>query len=1256
MPKKSPVKVFLLFLSMTVLAGLVSPVEAAGQGLRRPATASGEAPRPMPESWWKLWDGQSGLDIKGDPRLRKLVEDIAIFDEDVENREAAQAALNVGTDDAIMTYLTIGADEARARAATRKKETAQRNRTAIEAMAGTGGPYFNGEVTRVLAGTDYDRDAFLAYGAEIAKARDDKTARDAKARADLLRSRVRMLVGVGGSEVQKAAQAALDAGTDAAIDEFLKAGYLVAAKKDAEAREAYLKELEERNKAAEQLSELAKRAARAAQARKNLVIAHGNGVHALQRAANAMVSASNEARHAAQILAANETSGAHSPDSFADAKREVARQLGYANDAAFAAKQAAASATIEANVLVEVDLPYGAQWSAMATGMENAARAAVGAVETAQHAIDATIATDGARDARDKAEKHAEQAHQWRLHAEEHARSAAQLAEAARLQAVAAQDALARARQARIDAEAAEQQAWAAAGRAHEARVNAEAEQHKAAAARQTAERERAIAADERAKTDKEAASARSHRGDAERLAGVAHEARVRADAQKVASDIAADAAEAEDRKAADIRAQAFAAEQNRQAAEARAQAMGVLEVQAKGTDHEKAAKDAATKARGDADAATTAAIGSRNAADAASGAAVNARIHATEAGRAAARARAAADQAKAAAAEADRWAAAAEYAAAEAHKYSEQANAKAAEATEAEVKAAEHARSAVQLAEQAAFEASQSLRAAERTRDEANAAAAESVSAATQAEMAIRAATAARASSNGITDPANTAITVVAPFTGADIDADFVVEVANQARQVGKEQAAAAETRAEEAKTAATAARKAADSAAAEVKPAFEAAAQAAASAAAAARSAADAQKAAADAATEGAAARASGERAQQADRQAGNDARAARTAANIANNDAVIAGKAADAAERDAVAANKAAKKAEDDAELARSAATQAETDAAAARDAARQAQENADRATKAADGIKDKAVEIQQAADRAEEQARRDEAERRRQVALQANGGNGLDLTEDELELVFYEGGDELVEEFQNANSTARRSIGDFFVEIGAEVLNDLLGIDDAKKCFGEGNVESCLWTVINIGDFLSILGKVTEVGAALIKVVRRIGPFLESVGVSKRVLEKTIDLLEKARGNPCYRRPVPRMLPDASGAGGSHAVKSATSSENPCIKWTKTSRPTFGHTFTVHQAGAKNTKKLIDRARAGTPQGQWLDDDAAVEFLKNAYRPGFQVTVVEIPKGLGQVIMPDGSMVSAGHALLVPALNGLYKTAYPYIPRG
>ncbi|MBT2472814.1 hypothetical protein J7E97_34440 [Streptomyces sp. ISL-66] len=107
-------------------------------------------------------------------------------------------------------------------------------------------------------------------------------------------------------------------------------------------------------------------------------------------------------------------------------------------------------------------------------------------------------------------------------------------------------------------------------------------------------------------------------------------------------------------------------------------------------------------------------------------------------------------------------------------------------------------------------------------------------------------------------------------------------------------------------------------------------------------------------------------------------------------------------------------------------------------------------------------------------------------------------------------------------------------------------------------------------------------------------------------------------------------------------------------NGCVNWASNSVKTWGHTFKTHGAGAKNTKALTDRARStGNQQGQWLDNDAAADFLKGLHVEGAGPRSVRIPDGMGQVIMPDGSIVQARSATVVPSPNGLYKTGFPII---
>jgi UDP-2,3-diacylglucosamine pyrophosphatase LpxH len=1131
--------VVLASLAASLVAGVIAVPPASAAPVRGSALTTAErtavkralkAMPAIPPLITEQWDGKTGVIDTGDPRLRQLVADIAELSEDVELREAATAAL-AGNADGVMQFLATGEGAARAKAAARKKEQAAKDKAEIQNMVATG-DHLKAEIKRVLAGTDHDRAAFLAYGARIARQRDEKVAKDDEERKQQLRARVTMIVAAApaGSQVRLEAQAALDGG-DSAIATFWATGYTAAAKKDAVARETYLANEAAKLKAAEALSDLAKRAERASKARAALLVAHGDGVRALQQAANAMASAANSARLAERLMRAPVSSGRAAE--LQKAKTEAARQVGYAQQAAQAAKAAAARATVEADVLVAVDLPYGADWALMAQGMSEAATAAVGAGQTAQHAIDAAIATDAAQTAQAKAEAHARQAEQWRKHAEEHAKAAAKLAAAAKVQAAAAKDAAARTKKAREAAEAAEKTAWAAAERTRQHRLNAEAEARIAAQQRTIAEQERANAAAHRANAEKQAAIARSARANAETQAGNAAGARKNADKADEAAGKADEKAWSEEGKAREARDAALQAERDEQTAKAIAQAKRAWVAQTESGAARDEAQRQADEADRQAGIAGGAARSARNSANTATGAAANARASATEANRAANRAWAAAQKAAAAAARADAAADKAEASAAEAHSARMQADAKAAEATAQEVKAARAADTAVRLAQEAANEAVQALWAADRTRDEANAATNEAVAASAQADIAVNAAAAARASSAGIADPGNTALAMVSPFTGADVDADFVAEVAKQALVIGEQQAAAAQTRADEAVKAAELAAAAAAKANAQVKPAYEAAAAAARSSAEAAKSAAEAKKYAAAAAVDGAAARSAAAGAAKADAQARADAAAARSAANAAANDAAIAGRSAAAARSDADAANTAASNAEADAKAARGAASAAEADAKAAEKAADSAQKHADSAAKAAESALQHAKEAQAAAERAEEADRKREQERR---AAAAKGDLGVPNPAEQAGILAGLTPEEQAE-FLRLTGEAGQTVLDFFKEHAWDLFLELSGAGDIMSCISDGNWVACLSALAGL------LGPIKGAKAlvTLGKLIPKLGKFLDRVNDARRRLE---DLSNRSKLTSC-------PIPPRSRAAAKSASVSVRSANPPCL---------------------------------------------------------------------------------------------------------
>jgi RHS repeat-associated protein len=94
--------------------------------------------------------------------------------------------------------------------------------------------------------------------------------------------------------------------------------------------------------------------------------------------------------------------------------------------------------------------------------------------------------------------------------------------------------------------------------------------------------------------------------------------------------------------------------------------------------------------------------------------------------------------------------------------------------------------------------------------------------------------------------------------------------------------------------------------------------------------------------------------------------------------------------------------------------------------------------------------------------------------------------------------------------------------------------------------------------------------------------------------------------------------------------------------------------FGHTFTGHGSGARMTQNLAgEAAGVGEPRGQWLNNVDAANFLSSLELDG--AASVRIPEGLGQVVNPDGSIVPAVWAYVLPFTRGSgIRTAYPIVP--
>ncbi|MEU2873449.1 hypothetical protein ABZ769_30330 [Streptomyces olivoreticuli] len=728
-------------------------------------------------------------------------------------------------------------------------------------------------------------------------------------------------------------------------------------------------------------------------------------------------------------------------------------------------------------------LAYAQQSAQVAKATAAATEAAAKAAKTASDALSATGGDTRTLAALAETQTHALQAEYHRAAAVEAAAQAKAAAKGAAKQAEDARSQASKATAAKARAEAAEETARKAADDAREKRVTAEQEQKNAAKYRSEADAQRAKAAeaDKRAQEQKERAASALNGAQA---------------AGKTASE-KSDAAEEAENKASLARDAAVAAERRKDSTASRAKALEAIAAAADGTADAKDARSAANDAKSEATQAADASAKARSAADDASAAAIGAREAATKAGGSAKRARAAADGAAADAAVTGAAVLT--------------AHAAAAEAIEASEHAAGNVREAEKLAKKAAEAASTARKEATASRAEANQAQASSAEATGHAYATASAAAAARDSAAEVIKPANIAIGLGSPYREFDSSAGLAVLIGQTSKTLSQQQAAAAKAKADEAARAAKEARELAAKADKDAKVAAEAMANAAEDAGKAAQSLTDARTyatQAADAATA----------AQKADTNTQNYDMQART-------DALTADAAAGGAEADAAAARRSATDAEKDAGSARKAADSADKDATNARDVASTADKDATSAEKYAENARDHAKEADQAATRTEEEERK-ALEADRKAAMEkgdsgASGGSGPDLSTGDEAILLAECGQKCVDRYRQARTSADASVIDWIKANGANVLLEVLGVNNAKRCFSSGDVESCLWTLVDALSLGVIITKIGPLSKAIITVSSRIAQFFDKAEEGKRLVTQFKNIVERVRRNPACR---------------------------------------------------------------------------------------------------------------------------------------
>ncbi|MEU0737412.1 polymorphic toxin-type HINT domain-containing protein, partial [Streptomyces lavendulocolor] len=193
---------------------------------------------------------------------------------------------------------------------------------------------------------------------------------------------------------------------------------------------------------------------------------------------------------------------------------------------------------------------------------------------------------------------------------------------------------------------------------------------------------------------------------------------------------------------------------------------------------------------------------------------------------------------------------------------------------------------------------------------------------------------------------------------------------------------------------------------------------------------------------------------------------------------------------------------------------AAAQAEKDAADANKFAESAEGHAKSAEAAAKNANTYAREADEAAKKAEEYQREQERKAREAAAkAAANKGETRKLTQDEIDALELEGISP--EEYEKALELNGKDLADFLIENGGQIIVDLL-FEDIKKCFTEGNFESCFWAVVGAlpwGKALQVIKATPAITKALVKIVGGLDDFLDNSAKAKKLLARSEEILQE-----------------------------------------------------------------------------------------------------------------------------------------------
>ncbi|MFJ4968349.1 hypothetical protein [Streptomyces sp. NPDC088755] len=164
----------------------------------------------------------------------------------------------------------------------------------------------------------------------------------------------------------------------------------------------------------------------------------------------------------------------------------------------------------------------------------------------------------------------------------------------------------------------------------------------------------------------------------------------------------------------------------------------------------------------------------------------------------------------------------------------------------------------------------------------------------------------------------------------------------------------------------------------------------------------------------------------------------------------------------------------------------------------------------------------------------------------------------MSTDDEAILLAECGQTCVDDYRAARSALALTVIDWAIQNGGQIILDVLGVTDAKRCFADGDVESCLWTVVNAAALVAVVGKLPAFTKGVVAVSSGITKFFERAEWAKRTVERlrqVITLAKKLPKSPCTDNL-------STNSGTARFTLASESPKTPCISLLppeRTSRP-------------------------------------------------------------------------------------------------